>query len=140
MRFVTEDGIADVVEVGRVGAIEEQRIFYLAGVAHHTVIADDNMLPNVGVVADLTIAADNRRALDHDAILHDGAFPDSNLLANVRDAFAPVVQTRAHARQDVSLDFSQGFPGALATLEDRSMLRLTQIEQLGSFEHPKSLA
>jgi hypothetical protein len=39
----------------RLGVVEQNRILDFGGVAHHAIVADDDILANVGVVANLAI-------------------------------------------------------------------------------------
>ena len=54
------------------------------------------MLADIGVVTDLAISADDRRAFDHRAVFHNGAFADKNLSPMKARAFALVAQRRLH--------------------------------------------
>ena len=64
--------------------VEEQSIFQLARVAHHAVVADYDLGADVGIVANLTIAPNDRRPFNARARGHDCAFADRNIFANDR--------------------------------------------------------
>jgi len=135
VRLEAEDGIADVIEMGRDGLVEEQRVLELGGIADGAVVADEDVFPDVGVVADLAIAPDDGRAFDHRAVLHDRAFPDENIFADVGDALAFIVQARLEMALDVLLDPGERVPGMGAAIKERGVLGLAQVKQIGGFEH-----
>ena len=118
VRPVAEDRVADVVEMGGDGIVEEDGVLHLAGIADDAVVADDHLLADVGVVANLAIAADDGRAFDHDPVLDHRAFADEDALADERDAFAAVVQAGAQMGLQVSLDLLQRVPGIFAAVKD----------------------
>src|ERR1051325_9247705 len=72
MRFPAQDGVADIIEVRRDGMIEKKGVLHLARVSNHAMVADDDLLANVGVVPDLAVPPDDPRALDHRALLAHG--------------------------------------------------------------------
>lgn len=90
-------------------------------------------------MTDLAVFADDGRAFDHDAVLDDGAFADKNFIADERAAFAGVAEFGLEVRGEVILDFLQGVPGVLATVENFRMLGLGQVKQVGRFEHAGNL-
>jgi hypothetical protein len=92
-------------------------------------------LANVGIVADLAIAADDGRADDHHAVLQHGALADGNALANICGALAAIEQLRARAGGQVGGDFGQRLPGEFAALEERGMFRLGQVKEFTRLEH-----
>jgi len=61
--LVAEDRVADVIEVCRVGTIEQQRVFQFGRIADDAAVADDDVFADVGVVADLAALADDGRPL-----------------------------------------------------------------------------
>ena len=65
VRLVAENGVAEVIEMRHLAAVEEQGVLEFAGIAHHAVVADDDVLADVGVVADLAVLADDGGAFDH---------------------------------------------------------------------------
>ena len=52
MRFVAENGIADIIVMRRLRVVEQERIFQFGGIANHAIVADDDIFTEVGVVAD----------------------------------------------------------------------------------------
>src|SRR5450759_1996705 len=134
MRFVTENGIADIIEVRRDGVVEQNRIFYFRRIAHHAIVADDDVLADVGVMTNLAIAPDDGRAFDHRAVLHHRAFADKNLFADERDALAFILQRGLRVRLHISLDSLQRVPGVSAAFEQRRVRGLAQVKQIGGFE------
>jgi hypothetical protein len=139
VRFVAEDGIADVIEMRCDRVVEEQRVLELGGIADGAVIADEHVLTDVGVVADLTIAPDDGRAFDHRAIFDNGPFPDENILADVGDPFAGVREAGFNMGFDVVLDLFERVPGVGAAVEKGGVFRLAQVKQIGGFEHDGKL-
>jgi hypothetical protein len=122
--MVADDGISHVIEVGNIGMIEQQRICQLTSISHNAVVADDHVLAKVGIMPNLTVAADNRRAFDHDAVFDHRPLPNEHLLSNKSIALALIVQLWAEIRSQVGLDFSQCLPRVLAAVEQGRMLSL----------------
>ena len=135
VRLVAEDGIADVIEVRRVGAIEQQRVFQFGRIADDTAVADDDVFADVGVVADLAVLADDGRAFDHCAVLDDGAFADENFFTDERPALAAVMQGRFQIGGDVALNFFERVPGEFAAVENGGVFGLAEVKQIGWLEH-----
>jgi hypothetical protein len=135
VRFVAEDGVADVIEVRRGGVVEQQRVFQLGGISDDAVVADDDVVADVGVVADLAIATDDGGAFDHGAVFDDGAFADEDILADERDAVAAIFQAGFEVGGEVILDLFERFPGVMAAVEDGGVFGLLQVKQIGWFEH-----
>ncbi len=135
MGLVAEDGIAHVIEMRRLGVVEEEGIFDLGGIADHAIVADDDVFADVGVVANLAILPDDGRPFDHDAVLQHRAFADENLFADEGRALAAVAQIRAQMGGQIGGDFRQRFPGILAAVEDCAMRGLGQVKQFTRLEH-----
>src|SRR5882672_8086117 len=110
VRFVTEDGVADVIEVRHLAVVEDECVLQLAGISDDAAIADDHVFAEVGVVADLTVAPDDGRAFDHRAVLDHCALADKDIRANERLAIAAVAKFRAEMGLQVVLDFLQRVP------------------------------
>jgi hypothetical protein len=138
--FVAENGIADVIEMRRAGVVEEDRIFNLARIAHDAAVAKDDVFAEIGVVADLAVPADDGWPLDHHAVLEHRAFADKNVLADVRYAFAGVIETMLHVRGEVTFNFFEGVPGILAAVKDRGVFGLRKVKQIGWLEHARKLS
>ena len=88
--LVTQDRVADVIEMRHLRAVEQQAVLELARVAQHGVVAHDDVLAHVTTVADVAVRADPRRAFDHRAVLDDRAFAHEHVRPDVRlaDQFA----------------------------------------------------
>ena len=124
VRLVTENGIADVIEMRHLAAVEEQRVLELARIADHAAIADDDAFAEIGVVADLAVAPNDGRAFDHHAVFEHRAFADEHILADVGAAFAAIVQARFQIGGKVGGNFRQSLPRELAAVEDRGVFGL----------------
>src|ERR1017187_9553507 len=135
VRLVTEDGVADVIEVCRVGAIEQQRVFQFGRIADDAAVADDDVFADVGVVADLATLAGDGRDLDHGAVLDDGAFADENFFTDECPALAGVVPGRFQIGGDVALNFFERVPGEFAAVENGGVSGLAEVKQVGWLEH-----
>src|SRR4051794_4585510 len=94
MRFVSENGITDVVEMGNLRVVEEERVFNLARISNHAIVADNRVFANVSIVANLAIFSNDGRAFDHRAVLDKRAFADENVVTYISAAFAMIVQCR----------------------------------------------
>src|SRR5699024_7262328 len=64
VRAVAQHAVADIVEVRHLRVIEEDGVFYLHGISHHTVFADDGLAADKGTVAYLRAMIDDGRAGD----------------------------------------------------------------------------
>ena len=83
MCFVTEDRIADVVEVGHLALVEEHAVLQLHGIAHHTTITHDDVFADIGPVPAPAPSADDGRADDHRPRLHDRTGTDEHLRSHM---------------------------------------------------------
>ena len=135
-----EDGIANIIEMRNLRVVEQERVLQFARIADHAIVAHDDVVADVGVVTDFAISTNDRRAFDHRAILHHGAFADENIVTDKRDAFALIAQRRLQSGLDVVLQLLQGVPGIFAAIEERGMLGLLQVKQIGWFEHAHSVS
>src|SRR5258708_7314249 len=104
MNLVADDGIAHVIEVRDVGVVKQQRVFELAGIANHAVVADEDMFAHVGVMPDLAVAADDGGALDHRAVLDKRALANEHLLTDKGNALTVVPQLGAEVGLKVNSD------------------------------------
>src|SRR5262245_21727686 len=86
-------------------------------------------------MTDLTMGADYGGPLDHRAILYQGAFPDENLLPYEGHSLATVMQAWLEMGLEIRPQFFQRFPGVFATVKDRGVLSLAEVEQIRRFEH-----
>ena len=130
MRPEAQDGVADVIEMGQPGLVEQEAILQLAGVADNAVVPDDHMLANIGVVADLAVAPDDGGAFDHGAVLDHRPFADKDAFTDVGHPLAPVMQPRTQSSFDVGRQLAQRIPSVLAALKDRRVLALGKIKQI----------
>ena len=128
VRLVAENGIADVIEMGRGGLIEQKRIFQFGRIADNTAVADDDVFADVGVVADLAIFSDDGRAFNHRAVFDDGVFADKNFFTDVSAAFALVAEFGFEIFGNVFLDFFERVPGESAAVENFGVFGLAQIK------------
>ena len=119
--------------------VEHEHVFQLARIAHHAVVADDDVLAQVGVVTDLAVAPNDRRAFDHRAVLDHRAHADEDLFADVSCAFAAIFQCRSHVCLQIIFDFLERLPGVFAVVEQGRVFRLAQVEQIRRFEHGVNL-
>ncbi len=130
VRLVAEDGVADVIEVRHLRAVEEQRVLQFGRIADDAAVADDDVLAEVGVVANLAIFPDDGRAFDHRARFDDGAFADKNFFADARagKAFGRIL---FRLSREVGFDFLERVPGVLAAVEDGGVFGLREVKQVG---------
>jgi len=138
VRLVTEDGVADVIEVRRLRAVEEQRVFQFGRIAEDAAVADDDVLADVGIVADLAILADDGRAFDHRAGFDDCAFADKNFFADARagKSFWRILFWHAG---EVTFNFLERVPREFAIGKNRGVFGLREVKQVGWFEHDGKL-
>jgi len=143
VRLVAEDGIADVIEVRHLTAVEEQRVLQLGGIAHDAVVADDDVFADVGVVPDLAIFPDDGGAFDHRAVFDNRALTNKNFLSNVglssktipqRKLRRPIDKRALNVGGQVRLDLLERFPRVMAAVEEGGVFGLREIEQFGNRE------
>ena len=84
MRAVTENRIADIIEMRHLRFVEENAVLELARISHHHAVARDHILADVTTAADVAILADPRRPFQNRALLDDCAFADKNRVADER--------------------------------------------------------
>ena len=131
---MAEDGVADVIEVRHLRAVEEERVFQLGRIADDAAVADDDVLADVGVVADLAVLADDGRAFDERARFNHRAFADKNFFADARagKSFGRILFR--HLRE-VRFNFLERVPREFAVGKNRGVLGLREVKQVGWFEH-----
>jgi len=134
VRLVAENGVADVIVMRHLRAVEEQRVFQLGGIADHAAVADDDVLADVGVVPDLAVFPDDGRAFDHRAGFHDRAFADDDAFADAR-AGKPLGRILFRHLVETSFDFLERVPGELAIVKNRGVFGLREVKQVGWLEH-----
>ena len=134
VRLVAENGVADVIEVRRLRAVEEERVFQFGRIADDTAVADDDVFAEVGVVADLAIFSDDGRAFDECAGFDDCAFADENFFADARagKSFGRILFRHAG---EVAFNFLERVPGEFAIGKNRGVLGLREVKQVGWLEH-----
>src|ERR1051325_4132344 len=94
MRFVAKDRVSYVVKMRCNGMVEQQCILNLGRIAYDTIVSQNHIFTNVGVMADFAVSANDGRAFNHRAILDHCALADEDVFSDVRDAFATVFQSR----------------------------------------------
>src|SRR6516162_3655375 len=124
MSFEPENGIAYIIKMRHRGVIQQQRIFDFACVADDTMVANNNLLSNVGVVTDLAVAANDCRPFDHRTVLDHSSLADKDPFPNEGDAFAVVVKPGAQCGAQVFLELWQSIPSVPAVFKNRSVLCL----------------
>src|ERR1043165_2293384 len=92
MSLITQDGIADVVKMRHNSIIKQKRILYLAGVSDNAVVPDNDAFTNIGVMPNLTIAANNDRPFYHRPIFDQRAFANKDIVTDKSDPFTAIVQ------------------------------------------------
>jgi len=134
MGLMAENGVADVIVMGHLGAVEEEGVLEFAGVAHDAVVADEDVFTEVGVVADLAVFTNDGRAFDHGAGFDDGAGANEDARADggAGKAGGRVLPGDAG---EVGLDFFEGVPGVGAVVEEGGMFGLCKVEKVSRFEH-----
>src|SRR5574339_472849 len=91
---MTEDRITHVTEMRDLRFVKQDAALQFARIPHHTPVADDYILPYVGVMAYLAVAANDCRSLNHYAVLEHRPLADEHLLAHVSLTLTPVFQAR----------------------------------------------
>ena len=134
VRLVAEDGVADIIEVRHLRAVEEERVLQLGRIADDAAVADDDVLAEIGIVANLAIPADDGRAFDHRAGFNQRAFADENFFADARARKSFGRGLFRHLR-DVGFNFRQRFPCEFAAVEDGGVFGLREVKQVGWLEH-----
>ena len=110
MHLRAEDRVADVIEMRHLAAVEEDAVLDLARIADDRARADDDVLADVGAVANLAVRPDPRRALDVGAGLDHRALADVDVLADDRLADEPAVVGRDESVLEIVRPAWAGFP------------------------------
>ena len=77
IRSRSDDGIADVAQVGYIRIIEHDRVLEFAGLAHFAVIADARTRAQIRVRSDDAVLPDAHRPFDDNARTNNGTFAQS---------------------------------------------------------------
>src|SRR5437763_1777832 len=111
-------------------SVEQNGVLDFTRIADDAIIANDDEVTDVGVVADFAILPDDGRPLDHRAVFHHGALADENVFPDEGFAIATITQVRARVGGNVFLQLLQRVPRKLAVSEKRAMLRFAEIKQI----------
>ena len=126
--FVTENGVADIVEVRDLRLVEDEAVLKLTGVPQHDAITDDDILTDVGAVANLASLADPSGSLDHGSVLDDRACSDINRSADEGLADQSAMNARLETELEVGRDLRKGLPSMGDILEDDTVFGAVEIE------------
>jgi hypothetical protein len=133
--LVTQDGVADIIEVGDLRLIEDKAVLELAGVPKDDAITDNDVLPDIGAVTDLASLTDPSRPLDHGTLLDDRTGSDINCAANKGFADQFAMDPGLETELEIGRDLRKGLPSMGNILEDDTVLRAVEIEERVGREH-----
>ena len=129
MALVAQDGVAHIVVVGGLDVVEEDNVFQLHRVAHHTVGSHQGGAPDKGTVAHLGFGADDAGGAQVGGGGHHGGFVDPDVLLGL----AVLLRGELAAQgEDQILDAVQGLPGVLKLPEIIPGQGVGQIQQVGN--------
>jgi hypothetical protein len=134
VRLAAENGVADVIVMRHLRAVEKERVLEFARIADDAVVANNDVFAEIGVVADLAVLADDGGTFD-DA-------PGSTTVPSPMNTFAPMLAPGKRLGGfcfgtfgEVVFDFLERVPGEVAAVEKGGVFRLREVKQVGRFEH-----
>src|SRR5438105_32549 len=117
MRAMTEDRVADVIEMRHLRFIEQDAILELARVPHHDAISDDHIFAYIAAAPDMTVLSDPRRPFQDRALLYDRAGADENCVADKWLAHQFAEHRRLQAELEVTRDLPERVPNIFLRFE-----------------------
>lgn len=129
MAFVANYGVANVVEMGNFGLIENDRVFEFAGISHDDAVADNHVFAHVAAVANLAALPDPGRPLDHGPMLDDGPLPHEDHAGDERLADHAAKDGGLKTELQVAANLFKGLPCVDGVLEKFSVIGVVQIEK-----------
>src|SRR5258706_4062967 len=135
MRLIAKNRISDITEVRHFRMVKQKTVLEFARITYHATVSDDHIFPKISVVAQFTIPPDNRRPFDHHSIFNDCAFPNKNLLANMRVAFETAFTRRTQIGPDVILELLQSIPCVGTIFKKHNMFGLREIKKVSRSKH-----
>jgi hypothetical protein len=101
---IADDRVADVIEMGRLRFIKNDRVLELAGIAENAAGTDDDIFPDVATVANFASFSDPGRSFDHRALLDNRPLADENGAADEWLAYEAALHRRLEAELQVTGD------------------------------------
>lgn len=135
MRLVAEDGVAHIVVMRHLAAVEDDAVLELTRVSEHAAVADDDVLADVAAGAELAVPPDPGRAFDHHARLQRGALINEHILADERAWRHLRANLALQPEFEVGLDPRQRRPHWRVIREQDAMLRVGEIKVVAGGEH-----
>jgi len=135
VHLVTENRISDVAEVWDLRVVENNTVLEFAGVTHHDVVSDDDVLAHIAAAADVAVFSDPGGAFQHRALFHDCAAPDENGFADewLSDQLPedPWFQTKLQ----IARNLFECFPDVFVLFEKLRMRGVLEFEKFGRTQH-----
>src|SRR5438876_6524764 len=135
MRAITQDRIADVVEMRRLHLIEENTIFEFARISHNHAIAHHDVLAHVTTAADLTIFANPGRAFQDRALLDNCAATDEDRATDEWFPHQLAHYARLEAELQITGDLFERVPNIILVLKQLRMSRMFEAKKFSRRKH-----
>jgi len=126
VRLVSENGIADIVEVRNLNAVEQNAVLQLARVSHNRAFSDDSRTAYECAVAYFRARVDDARTVDTGTRCDYGVFGNVNSVASI------IIKRRIQVLakfDDVILDFVEQLPRICVADENLCGNGVRSIEQ-----------
>src|SRR6266567_3366054 len=135
MRAITQDRIADVIEMRRLHLVEEDAIFEFARVSHDHAIADNDVLAHVTTAANFAIFADPGRSFQDRALFDDRSATDEDRAADERFPHQLAQYARLKAELQITGDLFERVPNVILVLKQLRMGRMFETKKFSRRKH-----
>src|SRR6266404_210020 len=135
MRVMTQDRIADIVEMRRLHFVEEDAIFEFARVSHDHAIAHNDVLAHVTTAANFAIFADPRRPFYDRALLDNRSATDEDRVADERFPHQLAQYAWLQAELQITRDLFKRVPNIILVLKQLRMGRVFKIKIFSRRKH-----
>jgi len=137
--FVAEDGVAHVVEMRHLTAVEKEAVFELRRVSKGAPFANDDIFADVSATADRGAFADPGRAFDDRVGLDRRAGgevdPFTDHGTRVHISLNEIALDGIESRGEIGVDLRNRRPNRRIGRKERSVIGLIKVEEIGGWEH-----
>ena len=133
--FLSENRVADVVEMRNLGFVEDEAVFKFRGISRDDAIAEDDIFANVATITNLAVLTDPSWAFDHGPLFDHRALADKDGTAHKRLADEASVEAGFHAELQVAGDLWKCIPDVLDVLEKGAVLAVAEVKKFVDGKH-----
>ena len=126
--LVAENRIADIIEMGDLGAVEYHAIFKLTRIAKDYPVANDHTFADVTATSDLAIIPDPGWSFNGRTVFNNRPVPDIDHFADKGPSEQTSVDSWIEPKLKITGDLLQDIPDLGRVIEECPMLCLAQVE------------